>query len=284
MVIDDVLVFSAELQGLRRLANLPRPKVMLCPEDVPGALCLWGPGNVNGGHRDDVRLVPGSGVPIVDVLRAAERSGRRAPGGHVLIRGVAASFDPTSLAVLHSLGAQRDPDGPYTMMALDLRTHDDTAEPSPGLPVTVATDAESLAQLRSVVGQVYCDGAESAAAGHADEADFYHAPGTMTYLAVTEDGQAVSTGSILIVDGVANIWSVATLPAARGRGAASAIMRAACAEARRQGALVAALRTTEDLARPNGLYQRVGFSVVGHEHAWTLDHVDALNRGVWPTL
>lgn len=104
-----------------------------------------------------------------------------------------------------------------------------------------------------------------------DEADFFHAPGTMTYLVVSENGRAVSTGGILVVDGVANIWSVATLPAARGRGAATAIIRAACAEARRQGARVAALRTSEDLARKDGLYERVGFEVVGHEHVWNLD-------------
>jgi len=67
------------------------------------------------------------------------------------------------------------------------------------------------------------------------------------------------------------------LPTARGRGAASAILRAACAEARRQGALVAGLRTTEDLARADGFYQAVGFSSVGHERVWNVDDIDALD-------
>ena len=102
------------------------------------------------------------------------------------------------------------------------------------------------------------------------------APTVMTYLAVNENDRPISTGSILIVDDVANVWSVATLPSARGRGAATAIMRAICAEARRQGARVAALRTTDDLARPHGLYGNVGFALVGHERIWNLDNVDQL--------
>ena len=162
------------------------------------------------------------------------------------------------------------------MMALDLRSPADTAEQPSGITATVATDAASLAQLRSVVGQVYAGLDAADVEGADNEADFYHAPGVMTYLAVSEHGRAVSTGSFLIAGEVANIWSVATLPTARGRGAASAILRAACAEARRQGALVAGLRTTEDLARADGFYQAVGFSSVGHERVWNVDDIDAL--------
>lgn len=275
MIIDDVLVFNAEREGLRTLANLPRPKVTIRPEDIPGAACLWET-NTTGGHRDAIRLVPGSGVPLEDVLRAVQRSRRRASGGHLEIRGVSASFDPAAVTLLRSLGAQQDIQGPHTMMALDLRTFDDTTEQASGLTATVATDADSLARLRSVVGQVYAGRDASETAQADNDADFYHAPGTMTYLLVSEHGQAVSTGSILIAGGVANIWSVATLPAARGRGAASAIMRAACAEARRQGALVAGLRTTEELARTDGLYDSVGFTSVGHERAWNLDNIDSV--------
>ena len=121
MIIDDVLVFRAELDGLRRLANLPRPRVTIRPEDVPGALCLWGPRSANDDHRYDGRLIPDSDVPLEDVLRAVQESGRRAPGGHLLIRGVAASFDTAAVALLTSLGAHRNTEGPYTMMAYDLR-------------------------------------------------------------------------------------------------------------------------------------------------------------------
>jgi predicted GNAT family acetyltransferase len=101
----------------------------------------------------------------------------------------------------------------------------------------------------------------------------------MTYLAVRgPDGSVISTGSILIVNGVANIWSVATTPAARGQGAATAITRACCIEAAKRGATVAALRTTDDLARPGGLYSNVGFELLGHEHIWELDNIDNLSQ------
>lgn len=110
------------------------------------------------------------------------------------------------------------------------------------------------------------------------EADFFHAPGVMTYLAVRDrDGGVISTGSILVVDGVANVWSVATAPSARGRGAASAIMRAVCVEAPKRGAVVAALRTTDELARPGGLYASVGFELLGHERIWELDNIDDID-------
>ena len=55
------------------------------------------------------------------------------------------------------------------------------------------------------------------------------------------------------------------------------IMNAACLEAKRRGAQVAALRTTDDLARPGGLYNKVGFVHVGHERIWELDHIDSLD-------
>lgn len=276
MRIDDVLVFDAELRGLRRLGNLPRPKVPVRAEDVPGALCLWGPTDADRGQRYEVRLLPGSGVPLADVLRAVRASEIRPPGANLYLRGVAASFDAGAVALLRTLGAARDTGGPHAMMAYDLRSLDAGAELPGGLTATVARTAEELAELRSVARQVYVGQDEAAAEEGDDEVDFYHAPGTMTYLAVSQQGRTVSTGSILVVDGVANVWTVATLPAARGQGAASAIMRAACVEARRQGASVAALRTTDDLAKDNGLYYNVGFRLVGHEQAWNLDGIDTL--------
>ncbi|QDP95445.1 GNAT family N-acetyltransferase [Microlunatus elymi] len=82
--------------------------------------------------------------------------------------------------------------------------------------------------------------------------------------------------ALLVVDGVANVWSVATAPSARGRGAATAIMRAVCSEAPKHGAAYAALRTTDHLARPGGPYDAVGFRLLGHERIWELDDVDDL--------
>lgn len=270
MVIDDVLVFRAEIEGLRKLGNLARPKVRITSEELPGALGLWEPHDPGDDHLDDIRLIPGTGVPLRNVLRGVQQSPDRTPGGRLQIRGVASSFEAETTSLLHGYGAIRDTDGPHALMALDLRTFAEYA-PGPQVAVTVADDAESLAQLRSVVRQVFMGASEDV------EEDFFHAPGTMTYLAVSENGSAVATGSILIIDGVANIWSVATLPTARGRGAASAIMRAVCGVSKRQGAEVAALRTTNALAQDDSLYNRVGFSLVGYEHAWIIDNIDRLD-------
>lgn len=80
LVVDEALVFRAELEGLRLLANLPRPKVTIRAEDVPGASCLWET-NAKGGHRDAVRLIPHSGVPLKETLAAIQRSQRRSQVG-----------------------------------------------------------------------------------------------------------------------------------------------------------------------------------------------------------
>jgi len=63
------------------------------------------------------------------------------------------------------------------MMALDLSSLDDTADDRSGLTATVATDAESLAQLRALVGQVFADVDAEEAAEADNEADFLPRPG-----------------------------------------------------------------------------------------------------------
>jgi hypothetical protein len=56
VLVDDILVFSAEVKGLRQLANRPRPKVTITSEDVPGAL-----GRNRPGYQDLARpLMPGA--------------------------------------------------------------------------------------------------------------------------------------------------------------------------------------------------------------------------------
>lgn len=277
MVIDDNLVITAELEGLRRLARLPRPKVKVVQEDVPGASCIWSQSDTEGGHRDMVRLRPNSGVPMMNTLRAIRESTHRLPGGHLELRGAESSFAPET-ELLEKLGARENLTLPTALMTRDLgNLTGGLALTSPQLSVMVAVDAESLTRLRSVVAQAFTTATADEADGSNVEADFFHAPETMTYLAVKKNDSVISTGSILVVDGVANVWSVATLPSARGQGAATAIMEAICIEAKRQGAAVAALRTTDELARDGGLYNKVGFTLVGHEQIWELDHVDNLD-------
>lgn len=276
MLIDDNLVVTAELEGLRTLARLNRPKVGVVQEDVPGASCIW-KHRPSADPRDLVRLRPGSGVPLVETLRAIRSSHRRRPGGHLEIRGAAGSL-ATEADYLSHLGGREVLALPRALMARRVSTHDAEADAIPGSSVRVAEDAKSLAELRAVAGEAFADEKSDEGAQPDIEADFFHAPSAMTYLAVHRpDGRVISTGSILIVNGVANVWSVATSPSERGQGAATVIMRAICAEAATRGAAVAALRTTDQLARPGGLYRNVGFELLGHEHIWELDNIDNLS-------
>jgi GNAT superfamily N-acetyltransferase len=85
-------------------------------------------------------------------------------------------------------------------------------------------------------------------------------PPTHTYLALL-DGRPVATSQLFTGAGVAGIYNVTSLPAARGRGIGTAITRAALLEARRQGHSLAILQASR-LGYP--VYRRLGFLDYGH--------------------
>jgi GNAT superfamily N-acetyltransferase len=70
-------------------------------------------------------------------------------------------------------------------------------------------------------------------------------------------GAPVATATLFLGGGAAGIYNVATLPAARGRGIATAVTLAALREGRMQGARVGVLHPS-DMARP--VYRRLGFA------------------------
>jgi ribosomal protein S18 acetylase RimI-like enzyme len=86
--------------------------------------------------------------------------------------------------------------------------------------------------------------------------------GLMTVVAAVRDGVALCSGLFPgVVDGVAELCAIATLPAARRQGLASAVTEGLAAEARRRGAGTVFLSATDDsVAR---LYERAGFRRVG---------------------
>jgi ribosomal protein S18 acetylase RimI-like enzyme len=77
-----------------------------------------------------------------------------------------------------------------------------------------------------------------------------------THFVAFLDGEAVATTSILLDDGLAGIYFVATLPEARGRGIGAAVTRAAMQFARDRGATQAALQASE---LGYGVYRSLGF-------------------------
>jgi GNAT superfamily N-acetyltransferase len=87
-----------------------------------------------------------------------------------------------------------------------------------------------------------------------------------TYIA-EEDGRPAATAATVRHDRDCEIWSVATEPAARGRGLSTALMRQAIWDARNEGCETSSLQATR-LGRP--VYERVGFEDFGALHMWEL--------------
>lgn len=75
------------------------------------------------------------------------------------------------------------------------------------------------------------------------------------------DGEPVAVSSLVMTDGVAGIYAVATLPRARKRGIGAAMTLYAMAEGRRRGASIAMLQAS-DMGRP--VYEKIGFETVFH--------------------
>lgn len=84
------------------------------------------------------------------------------------------------------------------------------------------------------------------------------------------EGEPVAVSSLVMAAGLAGIYAVATLPAARRRGIGAAMTLHAMAEGKRRGARHAVLQAT-----PMGLpvYERLGFAQV-HEYVTFLQEAE----------
>lgn len=130
------------------------------------------------------------------------------------------------------------------------------AKPSP-FTTTVGGTGQDRDRLLRLVGSVYND--------PSGLTDFFHGRGVAEIIGVLDDnGQLISSASVVTAGQTANIWSVATDEAARGRGAAGAAVTAALHHAARSGRRWASLGTSDELVP---WYNKHGFVVVGRERS-----------------
>lgn len=142
-------------------------------------------------------------------------------------------------------------------MAADLRALDEDAPSLAGLTVERVRDAEVAREYVEVMRAGFGMPEFTAeplfgilsALGFAEEAPFGHYVGRL-------DGEVLATASLSLAAGVAGIFNVATLPAARRRGLGTALTLAALRDARGRGYRIAILQSS-DVAL--GIYRRLGF-------------------------
>jgi ribosomal protein S18 acetylase RimI-like enzyme len=142
-------------------------------------------------------------------------------------------------------------------MALVLPEDEIAIPPVAGLAIQPLDDAADIDQW----GQIYA--AEEP--GHRDRAgtmqDIQAAsmdyPGKRYYLGLL-DGEPVAAAILLLAEGVAGIYGVATVPEARGSGIGTAMTWAALRDGQQAGYRVATLQASRS---GFNLYQRMGFTV-----------------------
>lgn len=89
-------------------------------------------------------------------------------------------------------------------------------------------------------------------------------PGGRRWFGVRDpDGAVASLAALIELEGVGYLDNVATLPAARGRGYASALTGQLCREAREGGASHACLLVDPDSSSAVRMYERLSFRTVG---------------------
>lgn len=133
---------------------------------------------------------------------------------------------------------------------------------APGCSVTIAH--RPTASWASVYMATSADPAE----GQSRVAALSRGANTL-YAEVADASGAVASGTATVGRGWLGIHGLRTLPAARGRGYASQIMRALAERAQEAGVADAFLQVEEDNETANRLYTRLGFATAWRYHYWT---------------
>jgi GNAT superfamily N-acetyltransferase len=148
-------------------------------------------------------------------------------------------------------------------MWLELASLPEDPPRPPGLEIALADDDGPF----GVEGLPYDDPAELPALHAAAR----RRPRRFWRFAARLDGRVVGQSALHLTTGhlgIAGIFSVGVVPAARRQGIGSAVTLAACRQAQALGCHHAALNATPDGER---LYRRLGFTSLGHGQTWWLD-------------
>jgi GNAT superfamily N-acetyltransferase len=127
---------------------------------------------------------------------------------------------------------------------------------APGLEIEVVRDAESLHDHALVAAHAFGIREDVVLAFIGDE--LWERPGATVYLGRADGGPVVSGFTVRTGDTL-GIFTIATEPAARGRGFGAAMTSRLIADGAAAGCTVAALQAS-DMGRP--IYERIGFRVV----------------------
>jgi ribosomal protein S18 acetylase RimI-like enzyme len=130
----------------------------------------------------------------------------------------------------------------------------------PGLALRFVSGPDEMRQAQLVAGSGFGrpEPAVRAMADAMATADVLANP-RIRIVSASLDGRLVGGGTVVLVDGIAGISNVSTLPEARGRGIATEVTLLLLRHAREQGAKTAVLHASKAGFR---VYQRMGF---GHD-------------------
>jgi ribosomal protein S18 acetylase RimI-like enzyme len=155
-----------------------------------------------------------------------------------------------------------------TAMRLDLTQRAPTAAPEAGLSIRQVTTPVELAHFAAIVAANWTPPDEHVTRFYEQTATAALQPDCpLRFFVGYLEGEPVATCELTVApDGVAGLYSVATLRAHRGRGFGSAMTSHALAVGRDLGMREAALQASSDGL---GIYARLGFREAGEFHEFT---------------